>query len=583
MTHPVHALALDPESGAWLSFTAPVRCIEALSIEEVTAALAEVEALTKTEGLWAVGWVSYEASAAFDPALVTHEDRHFPKVWFALFQKPTNLENLPTTRPSPILQWSPEIGQARYERAIEDIHDRIKRGDTYQVNYSFRLSAPAPSDPLSLFHSMVESQAGRYSIYLATQRFSLLSASPELFFEKRGRTITSRPMKGTRRRGRTNCEDDVIATNLTQTEKDRAENTMIVDMVRNDISRIAERGSVKVSELCAVEKYPHIFQMTSEVKAQSDASLGGIFTALFPPASITGAPKTSTMEIISQLENSPRRIYTGALGVISPDDRMWFNVAIRTTLIDHANARAEYGVGSGIVWDSRASQEFQECVDKAGAITALPGPEYLFETMLWEPEAGLFLLEDHVMRIRQSASYHHIPFDEQKARSELRLLEKSLSPQATHQRVRLKLRRDGEFFAESAELVPFIRPYTLSFAQTPIQSSDRRLFHKTAQREPYTGAIGQHPECADVILWNERGEITETRIANIALELQGTLFTPPVSSGLLAGCYRKHLLQKGELHERVLRKEDVLQASRIILLNSLRRSWDGQLLDRHAT
>ena len=582
MTHPVYALALDPASGEWLSFKAPVQCVEALSVNEVPAALAEVERLSQSRRLWAVGWVSYEASSAFDPGFTTKDDNEFPKVWFALFDEPIRLPSLPINTTTSTLGWNPEISESQYERAIKDIHSRIKRGDTYQVNYSFRLSTTAPSAPLNLFQKMVQSQAGRYSAYLSTERFSILSASPELFFEKKGRTITSKPMKGTRRRGRTNSEDETVSINLAQSEKDRAENTMIVDMVRNDLSRIADRGSVKVSDLCTVEKYPHIFQMTSEVTAQSDASLLEIFTALFPAASITGAPKGSTMEIISQLENSPRRIYTGALGVISPHGRMWFNVAIRTTLVDHSKESAEYGVGSGIVWDSQATLEFQECVDKAGAVTALSAPEHLFETILWEPHVGFFLLEEHLTRLSESAYYHQIPFDYEKARVMTRQLEETLSQQSTPHRIRLKLGLNGTFSAETSELIPFKEPYTLSFAQTPVSSSDRRLFHKTAQREPYTEALGCVPACADIILWNERGEITETRIANIALELQGTLFTPPVSSGLLAGCYRKHLLEKGAIHERVLFKEDVLQASRIVLLNSLRRSWEGRLIAPHS-
>ncbi|MEN9845521.1 MAG: aminodeoxychorismate synthase component [Pseudomonadota bacterium] len=580
MNTPVYAIAFDPENRLWLHFTSPVRLYTARSATEVVSTMTEVERACTCDGVWAVGWVSYEAAPGFDPALEVREEHSFPKVWFATFRPPTPLTSLSNHTPPELMSWAPSITKEEYLQGVGAVKEAIARGDTYQTNYSFRLTTPVTPDPHHLLGQMIGSQGGAYGCLIHTEEFAIVSASPELFFSKRGTTLTSRPMKGTSPRGRTLEEDRSLANELQSSPKNRAENIMIVDMTRNDLSRIAHRGSVQWPEVCAIEKYPPMFQMTSEVQATTDASLVDIFRALFPAASITGAPKAATMRIIAERESTPRRIYTGAIGVITPHDRAWFNVAIRTAMIDYPRGITEYGVGSGIVWDSSSADEYEECLAKAAAITRAPTPCELFETILWEPSKGFFLLDKHLDRISQGAEYFAWPFKREEALTILEHVQPELTSGKQPFRVRLFLTSAGSFRTDHALLKPLPTPYRLSLAQHPISSSDRSLYRKTTDRRAYDSALPLDPTAHDVILWNERGEITETKIANIAVELDGKLYTPPITSGLLDGCYRRVLLEREELTERALTKEDLARATRVIVLNSVRRSWEGTLCDK---
>jgi para-aminobenzoate synthetase/4-amino-4-deoxychorismate lyase len=581
MSTPVYAIAFDPENRHWLHFTSPVRLYTARSATEAVSTLGDVERACRSDGVWAVGWVSYEAAPGFDPALEVREESSFPKVWFATFQSPTLRAELPNSAsPAPLsFSWTPSVTKKEYLHAVSAVKEAIARGDTYQANYSFRLTTPSIPDPTQLLSQMTKSQGGVYGCVINTEEFAVVSASPELFFSKNGTTLLSRPMKGTSPRGRTLEEDRALAHELQSSFKNRAENIMIVDMTRNDLSRIAHRGSVQWPAVCSVEKYPPMFQMTSDVTATSDASIVEIFRALFPAASITGAPKAATMRIIAEKESTPRRVYTGAVGVISPHNRAWFNVAIRTALIDYGRGTTEYGVGSGIVWDSSSADEYEECLAKAAAITRTPQACELFETILWEPSSGFFLVDEHLDRISRGAEYFGWSCGREVALTTLKDIERELGAHDKPFRVRLFLTPDGSFKTDHAPLRPLPAPYRLSLAQHPISSSDRSLYRKTTDRRAYDNAIPHDPTADDVILWNERGEITETKIANIALELDGKFYTPPITSGLLDGCYRKTLLERGEITERVLLKEDLARATSIIVLNSVRRSWQGALCD----
>jgi para-aminobenzoate synthetase/4-amino-4-deoxychorismate lyase len=317
--------------------------------------------------------------------------------------------------------------------------------------------------------------------------------------------------------------------------------------------------------------------MTSKVIATTNASLAEVFRALFPAASITGAPKAATMRSIAETESTPRRIYTGAVGVIAPNDRAWFNVAIRTALIDFTRGTTEYGVGSGIVWDSSSTDEYEECLSKAAAITRPAHHCALFETILWEPSKGLFLLEQHLDRMANGAEYFGWPFDRGRALLALAQVENDIRHSDIPHRIRLFVSEHQSFTTDHSPLASLPSPYRLSLAQAPISSADLSLYRKTTDRHAYDSALPKHPDAHDVILWNERGEITETKIANICLEIDGKLYTPPVTSGLLEGCYRGVLVAAGEITERVLTVEDLKRSTRILLLNSLRRSWEGIL------
>ncbi|HJS20221.1 MAG TPA: aminodeoxychorismate synthase component I, partial [Anaerolineales bacterium] len=338
----------------WLYFSEPFQMIIASTPQDVPGALNEVERLVEERGWHAAGFLSYEAASAFDSVLPSRSINGFPYLWFGLYSHPQSVDLPKPSHPKIALDWQPTVDRKSYDAAIDKIRDYIANGRTYQVNYTMRLQTDFDSSAWEFFLHLAQTQ-NEHAAYVDTGRYAICSASPELFFELNGGTITSRPMKGTIRRGRTTREDQAQAHWLKHSEKNRAENVMIVDMIRNDLGRIAKIGSVHVPELFTIERYPTLWQMTSTVTAQTTASITRIFSALFPCASITGAPKVSTMRMIHELETTPRRIYTGSIGYISQGRAAKFNVAIRTVLIDKQVQKAEYGVGGGIVWDSTSA------------------------------------------------------------------------------------------------------------------------------------------------------------------------------------------------------------------------------------
>jgi para-aminobenzoate synthetase/4-amino-4-deoxychorismate lyase len=586
-SEPGRALLHDETRKAWLSFSAPRRVIDAHCVDEVVRALREVENVVGGTQCWAVGFVSYEAGPAFDPAIVARGLGRFPLVWFGIYDQPVETvapSGLPTAHAA--ADWLPSVTSREYRDAIGRIKEYIRSGDTYQVNYTYRLRRPCVEDPFDIFTAIASAQRAPYAAFIDTGNWVVCSASPELFFRLDGDVIESRPMKGTARRGLTAGEDIRCAESLRLSAKDRAENVMIVDMVRNDLGRIADTGSVSVSRLYDIEKYPTIWQMTTTVRAETHAGLSGIFDALFPPASVTGAPKLRTTAIIAELESTPRRVYTGALGFWAPGRRAQFNVAIRTVLVDVKRRTAEYGVGGGIVWDSDPEREREECETKARVLAA-QWPEFrLLETMRWTPGEGYFLGEEHLARLTASAGYFDYPLEQEKARSEMNGLSQRLSPRP--HRVRVLVDRAGRITLEAAVFTPpgADAPLRVALARSPVDSSDPFLYHKTTHRRVYEDARAGCPGSEDVILYNERGEVTESTIANVAVEIDGVLSTPPVSSGLLAGTYRALLLDRKDIIERTVTVEELLRSPRILLLNSVRgiypvrvigngRTWEG--------
>ncbi len=554
-------------------------------------ALAAVERATQA-GQAAVGFVAYEAAHAFDHAF-PEARTPVPLVWFALLDL-VPFHAAPYGEPSSALpprssppqtpegeDWSPTVARSAYRRALQRIRAYIEAGDVYQVNYSFRLRAPFEGDPLALFWRLYYVQPTPYAAYIDTGEHVFLSLSPELFFRLNGEHIVSRPMKGTAPRGLTMEDDWRQAQALRSSEKNRAENLMIVDMVRNDLGRIAKTGSVHAPRLFETERYATLWQMTSTVEAQTNASLVEIFRALFPAASITGAPKIRATQIIHELETTPRGVYTGTIGVVLPHRQAQFNVAIRTLHYHRTAGRLEYGVGSGVVWDSATRAEYEECFTKAQTILH-PRPAFeLLETMLWSARRGYFLLEPHLQRLLRSAEYFGFEVNAEEVRSQLaefahqlrisQLAEAAPAP-ARRFRVRLLVDRDGATRLEAMLLEPRPRVWRVKLAPEPVDPSDVFLYHKTTYRRVYEAARAACPDCEDVILWNPRGEVTESTIANLVVELNGQLYTPPVSSGLLGGVYRGRLLERGRLKERVILVDELRHADAVYLINSV-RGW----------
>jgi para-aminobenzoate synthetase/4-amino-4-deoxychorismate lyase len=468
------------------------------------------------------------------------------------------------------------------------VREAIARGDTYQVNLTWRLRAPFAGCAADLFAALYEAQPVPHAALLELGDHALLSLSPELFFRRRGGLVICRPMKGTAPRGRWPAEDAAAAAALAGSEKERAENLMIVDMVRNDLGRVARPGSVATSDLFRLERYATVWQMTSTVSARTEAPLGELVRALFPSASVTGAPKASTMGLVAELESAPRGPYCGAIGWVGPGGRARFNVAIRTVWVDRRRGIAEYGTGGGVTWDSSADAELAESRLKARLLLAAPRRFALLETLLWRPRRGWWLLPEHLARLRASARHLGFRFAAGEVESALAAAAAGLPPRP--HRGRLLLDRSG---AVRVETEPLIEPrrepgparqrpaasdrrrrraWRVVLAPAPIDPREPLLFHKTTWREPYEAARAAAPGFDDVLLWNPAGELTESTLANLVVRLDGRLLTPPVACGLLAGTLRARLLLRGRIAEGVVRVEDLPRCEGAWLVNSV-RGW----------
>jgi para-aminobenzoate synthetase/4-amino-4-deoxychorismate lyase len=566
-------LLRDAVADCWLLFERPQEIIQTFRPEEVADKLRAVEAAVDGRGLHAAGLLAYEAAPGFDPALAVRPDGTFPLLWFGLYETPRAVElPCPAEPPAPAAApWVSAFTPDEYAQAFDDVKRHIQEGDTYQVNLTYRLRRAFSEDPWPVFCRMVAAQGPTYGAFASIRDWTVCSASPELFFRLDGSDLESRPMKGTAPRGLTLAQDREQAAALQASEKDRAENLMIVDMVRNDVGRVAKPGSVTVPQLFALEKYPTVWQLTSTVRAETQAPVSEIFRALFPPASITGTPKASAMRLIAELETTPRRVYTGAIGFLAPGRRAQFNVAIRTLLVDRARHQAEYGVGGGLVWDSECSLEQAECRAKARVLDTFIPPFSLLETLLWTPAEGCTLLEKHLARLAESAEYFDVPLDLAAVRR--RLLDLSCGLPALPHKVRLLVARDGAATLE-AEPLPApsadAAPRPVALARCPVDRSDPFLYHKTTHRRIYAEALASRPGFEDVLLFNADNEITESARANVVAEIDGALCTPPVSCGLLAGTFRAQLLETGAVQERVITLEELLRSPRVYLVNSVR-------------
>lgn len=551
---------------------------------DVRRVLAEIDAAVR-DGAYAAGFVTYEAAGAFGLP-VQDPEPGLPLVYFGLFAADAieSLSRLPGNGHASVDDWEASIDHAAYLEAIRSIKARIEAGDTYQINFTFRLTAPFTGDPAALMRELYAGQAGPWSAYIDVGNHVICSASPELFFSLDGDRLVCRPMKGTGPRGYWPAQDDAQGEALKNSAKNRAENVMIVDMVRNDLGRVAQVGSVAAPALFEVERYPLQWQMTSTVTALAEQrSLLRLFEAMFPSGSITGAPKHSAMGIIRELETTPRGIYTGAIGYVSPRGRAHFSVAIRSVVIDRRAGTASFGTGSGVVWDSVDRDEYDECLLKARVIgtvgvQAERPPSYavgrvpgfrLLETLRWAPGEGFALLDRHLARIAASAACFDFPCDQDQIRAMLATAVEDLRGPT---RVRVLLDGEGSVLCEAVDLVGLPDPLRAALATTPVDPTDVLLYHKTTRREVYERAKASRPEADAVILWNEDGDVTEGTEANLVVTLAGQKVTPPVASGLLPGTMRAALLEQGAIHQRRVSIADLRVAEQVWLINSV-RGW----------
>lgn len=524
------------------------------------------------EGLFAAGYVSYEAAPALDPALTTQAPSSLPLVCFGLFSAVENAAPLEDGTLPASVTWTPALSKDMHAQGVTKVREAIAAGDTYQTNYTFRLGAMLDVTGLeTLYRHLARAERVPYAAHIHSGDWHLLSLSPELFFHLDGSRLITRPMKGTAARGRWAEEDEALGSALATSEKNRAENVMIVDLCRNDLSRVCEVGSVRASSLFDVEPYPTVWQMVSTVEGtvRSGTRLGDIFTALFPAGSITGAPKSSSMRLIAAIEHGPRGAYCGAIGFATPDGRATFNVAIRTMTVNTSSGSAEYGVGGGITWDSVAADEHAEALDKAACLAVRP-PFGLIETL--RAESGtLVRVDQHLARLAASAAFFGFQCDRDDVRARLQSFA-SATPIGIW-RVRLHLSADGTVDLESHALeAPAAVSQPVVLASRSVDSRDRFLCHKTTRRDVYDHHGAEHPGAFDVLLWNERRELTEFTRGNLVAELDGASWTPPRSCGLLAGVFRAELLGTGAIHERVLTLDDLKRCTRLWFVNSL-REW----------
>lgn len=583
------------------AFGAPVEIVRADRLGEVRPALARVARACET-GAFAVGFVAYEAAPAFDAALVTRAAAPLPLVWFGVHAAPVVAR---PAGPYLVSRWRPQTRDTAYLMAVDAVRESIARGDTYQVNHTMRLRARLAGDPLGAWRDLCARQGEGWFAYVDTGEHVVASASPELFFTREGDRLLTRPMKGTRRRDPDPAIDAALRADLLASAKDRAENLMIVDLLRNDVARVCEPG-VRVSGLLDVEAHPTVWQLTSTVSGRLRGGTGlvEVFDALFPCGSVTGAPKASTMRIIAALERRARGAYCGAVGVVWPGGDCAFNVAIRTLVLgrgERAGAgaassaacesldawsevppippiprwEASYDVGGGVVWDSVGADEHAEALTKAAVLDALAVPPdvRLLETMGFDGR-HLVRLEGHLRRLLGSAAWLGWEADRARIVERLDAATRGLAGPA---RVRLTLGADGTVAVTcGAAPEPVTDPVAVVLAGSSVWSGDPWLALKTTARARYDEALEvarrEHPHVGDVILHNERGEVTETTIGNLVAELDGELMTPPVRCGLLPGVLRAELVASGRVRERVVRCDELGRAKRVWRVNSL-RGW----------
>ena len=559
--------------GERYTFTQPIKELKTRDLAEVADLLAQVESYQE-QGYYVVGYVSYEAAPAFEEKLAVHKSPLLGEylLYFTVHDR-VETSPIPLTYEEVDLpsKWREGTSAEDYEKAISQIHHHLRQGDTYQVNYTVQLKQDLSVNPFAAYNRMVVEQEAGYNAYVEHDDMAVISMSPELFFEQNDRELTTRPMKGTTQRGVTDQEDLAQASWLEQDPKNRSENMMIVDLLRNDMNCISEVGSEHVERLCQVEQYSTVWQMTSTIKSQlrPDVDLVAIFRSLFPCGSITGAPKIATMEIIKNLEPQPRGVYCGTIGLLLPNGRRIFNVAIRT--IQLHQEKAIYGVGGGITWDSTWESEYREVHQKAAVLYRKQARFQLITTGKISQKQLIFE-DQHLERLTKASRYFAFPFDPEDLRQKI---EEECQVCDSHQdyRLRISLSKSGEIEL-SRQILTFLSP-DFCQAKLCLQEADLNQsfsYFKTTHR-PHL-SLGEQ----EIIYYNVAGELLETSIGNLVLKINGKLYTPPIRLGILPGIYRQHLLETGQVEEKVLTVPDLDQAETIYGCNAVRGLYELEVI-----
>lgn len=557
--------------------------------------------VAQSEGLHAVGFFAYELGQGLMGLPVSPEAGVLAEVM--LFEKCERLKAKDVDAwiarhredeigHAGVANIKANVDEADFFNAINHIHNYIQAGDVYQINYTYRLNFEAYGSPVALYQRLIARQPVPFgALALRPDGLFVLSQSPELFLKKSGRTLTSMPMKGTAAAHDESLLNAQAIDGLKNCQKNRAENLMIVDMLRNDLGRVAEVGSVKTRDLFTVERYGDVLQMTSTVSAALDdkKSFADIFKSVFPCASITGAPKHRAMQIIDKVESAPRGLYTGAIGWFDApeqageDGDFCLSVPIRTMTLSALGEggvrQGVLGVGAGIVYDSEAKKEYEECLLKAQYLSALPPTFELFETMRASRERGCVYADLHCQRMEKSAQYFGMAFDVDAVRHAIETVCVQL-PDGEY-RLRLSLNASG-FSIQHALLSPLAdRPSVIVNAENVLSANQLFLRHKTSVRSAYDAAwrLAETKGAFDMLFFNARGELTEGGRSNVFLKLADQWFTPPLSVGVLPGVMRGILLgdPRWAAEEKVLRIEDLQRAEAVVICNALRGAMHATL------
>ncbi len=569
----------DAVAGTSLVFPEPDRVLVASTVAEVAPLLRAVDEATR-EGAWAFGYLSYEAAAGLEATSAADSDpANVPLACFAVATAPRR-EPL-VARPDGDREywcsaWHLDATREQHSATVLRVQSEIAAGNIYQANLTSRARARVRGDLGAMYADLVHAQHASYNALLDFGDFAVLSISPELFFEWSPQEVWCRPMKGTARRGRSAEEDDLAAARLSASTKDVAENVMIVDLVRNDLGRIARTGTVRVSRLCTREPFGPVWQLSSDVvcEPRADVALVDVVAALFPSGSITGAPKHAAIRLIDELERAPRGVYCGAIGWVAPPDqptRARFNVAIRTVVVDRASSAAVYGAGGGITTASDPALEYQEMLDKVAVLAATQdAPELeLLETLAYVRGEGFRHLDRHLARLARSAAYFGFRVDANRVPD---LIRRAVGHRE-QARVRLVLRENGDLAVTAIPLPETdARLVRVAVDTQPVRSDSLWQKHKTNRRSTYHAALRRHPAADDVLMINEHGNITETTIANVAVRFGNNWYTPPLESGCLPGIARAVALDANTVTERTVAVDDVYQCDALALISSV-RGW----------
>lgn len=531
------------------------------------------------EGYFIAGYLSYDLGYVFEDAL-SHRlapKRPTPLLNFGIFktferQAPTQLLY---SSQAPDLTLTPLWSEAEYSKRFSQVMDYIRAGDVYQINLTFPMTGPYDGPAHTLYAAFRHRQKGRYGgvVHLGNAP-DIISLSPELFFRKEGRDMSMRPMKGTRPRSANSQIDEELRLNMRNDVKSQAENLMIVDLLRNDLSRISEPGSVKVPELFALETYQTLHQMTSRVasKLTPDIDMKSIFQNLFPCGSVTGAPKIRAMEIIDDLETTPRGAYCGALGYIDPNGDACFNVGIRTLTL--SGKRLTYNVGSGLVYDSQAQDEYHECLLKADVLSQPPAG--IIETCLWTPKDGIVRGKAHKARMMKSAKALGYPFSP----AQYDALIDGIKAKETSQHIRITLSAEGDLNLNQKYFVSLDRP-KIMVSPHKLSKQVQYSKHKISRRNFYDEERERLKALTgidEVIFLNESGKLCEGSFTSIFIEKDGKLLTPALKTGILPGVLRAELLRSKKARTADLTEDDLLGAKNIYIGNSMRGLMPAALI-----